>query len=191
MLSCCLHQLRKQILTSLTIEIDLTKITLFDKPTLMTSLPTINVHACCVIRCETVYIDSSWGARVVGRLLAAAYTSVAARGEGSAFLLTILKCASAAYYRGMQALGHYWRVDVEVYSFQDWWKIQFCQSRPDNKVAVLCRHCTQIISRKMRYKIPSWKYFFYQLMVRWVVESVRHGGPIKIFFVPASAPQLV
>ena len=27
-------------------------------------------------------------------------------------------------------------------------------------------------------------------MVRWVVESILHGGPIELFFVPASAPRL-
>ena len=29
------------------------------------------------------------------------------------------------------------------------------------------------------------------LMVRWVVGSIPHGGPIELFLVPASAPQLV
>ena len=29
------------------------------------------------------------------------------------------------------------------------------------------------------------------LMVRWVVESILHGGPIELFLVPASALQLV
>ena len=29
------------------------------------------------------------------------------------------------------------------------------------------------------------------LMVRWVVGSVSHGGPIELFFVSAIAPQLV
>ena len=28
-------------------------------------------------------------------------------------------------------------------------------------------------------------------MVRWVVGSILHGGPIKLFLVPASAPRLV
>ena len=28
-------------------------------------------------------------------------------------------------------------------------------------------------------------------MVRWVVGSILHGGPIKLFFVPASASRLV
>ena len=29
------------------------------------------------------------------------------------------------------------------------------------------------------------------LMVRWVVGSTLHGGPIELFLVPASAPRLV
>ena len=29
------------------------------------------------------------------------------------------------------------------------------------------------------------------LLVQWVVGSIPHGGPIELFFVPASAPQLV
>ena len=29
------------------------------------------------------------------------------------------------------------------------------------------------------------------LMVQWVVGSILHGGPIELFLVPASAPQLV
>ena len=29
------------------------------------------------------------------------------------------------------------------------------------------------------------------LMVRWVVGSILHGGPIELFLVPASAPRLV
>ena len=28
-------------------------------------------------------------------------------------------------------------------------------------------------------------------MVRWVVGSILHGGPIELFLVPASAPRLV
>ena len=28
-------------------------------------------------------------------------------------------------------------------------------------------------------------------MVRWVVGSITHGGPIELFLVPASAPRLV
>ena len=28
-------------------------------------------------------------------------------------------------------------------------------------------------------------------MVRWVVGSIRHGGPIELFLVPARAPRLV
>ena len=28
-------------------------------------------------------------------------------------------------------------------------------------------------------------------MVRWVVGSIPHGGPIELFLVPASAPRLV
>ena len=28
-------------------------------------------------------------------------------------------------------------------------------------------------------------------MVLWVVGSILHGGPIELFLVPASAPQLV
>ena len=28
-------------------------------------------------------------------------------------------------------------------------------------------------------------------MVRWVVRSILHGGPIELFLVPASAPRLV
>ena len=28
-------------------------------------------------------------------------------------------------------------------------------------------------------------------MVRWVVGSIPHGGPIELFLVPASTPQLV
>ena len=28
-------------------------------------------------------------------------------------------------------------------------------------------------------------------MVRWIVGSILHGGSIKLFFVPASAPRLV
>ena len=31
----------------------------------------------------------------------------------------------------------------------------------------------------------------HSLIVRWVVVSILHGGPIDIFLVPASAPQLV
>ena len=27
-------------------------------------------------------------------------------------------------------------------------------------------------------------------MVRWVVGSILHGGPIELFLIPASAPQL-
>ena len=29
------------------------------------------------------------------------------------------------------------------------------------------------------------------LMVRWVVGSILHGGPIELFLVPASVPRLV
>ena len=29
------------------------------------------------------------------------------------------------------------------------------------------------------------------LMVRWIVGSILHGGPIELFLIPASAPQLV
>ena len=29
------------------------------------------------------------------------------------------------------------------------------------------------------------------LMVRWVVRSIFHDGPIELFLIPASAPQLV
>ena len=29
------------------------------------------------------------------------------------------------------------------------------------------------------------------VMVRWVVVSILHGGPIDLFLVPASAPRLV
>ena len=29
------------------------------------------------------------------------------------------------------------------------------------------------------------------LMVRWVVKSILHGGPIELFLIPASAPRLV
>ena len=28
-------------------------------------------------------------------------------------------------------------------------------------------------------------------MVRWVVGSILHGGPIELFVIPASAPRLV
>ena len=28
-------------------------------------------------------------------------------------------------------------------------------------------------------------------MVRWIVGSILHGGPIELFFVPASVPRLV
>ena len=28
-------------------------------------------------------------------------------------------------------------------------------------------------------------------MVRWVVGSILHGGPIELFLIPASAPRLV
>ena len=28
------------------------------------------------------------------------------------------------------------------------------------------------------------------LMVRWVVRSIRHGGPIELFLVPTSAPSV-
>ena len=28
-------------------------------------------------------------------------------------------------------------------------------------------------------------------MVRWVIGSILHGGPIELFLVPASAPRLV
>ena len=31
----------------------------------------------------------------------------------------------------------------------------------------------------------------YLLMVRWVIGSIFHGGPIELFLIPASAPQLV
>ena len=30
-----------------------------------------------------------------------------------------------------------------------------------------------------------------QLMLRWVIGSIPHGGPIELFPVPASAPRLV
>ena len=33
--------------------------------------------------------------------------------------------------------------------------------------------------------------FFMTLMVQRVIESIPHGRPIKLFIIPASAPQLV
>ena len=32
--------------------------------------------------------------------------------------------------------------------------------------------------------------FVVLIMVQWVVRSILHGGPIELFLVPASAPQL-
>ena len=29
------------------------------------------------------------------------------------------------------------------------------------------------------------------LMVRWVIRSILHGGPIELFLIPLNAPQLV
>ena len=29
------------------------------------------------------------------------------------------------------------------------------------------------------------------LMVRWVIRSIPHGGPLELYCVPSSAPQLV
>ena len=31
----------------------------------------------------------------------------------------------------------------------------------------------------------------HSLMVQWVIGSIPHGGPIELFLIPASAPQLV
>ena len=30
-----------------------------------------------------------------------------------------------------------------------------------------------------------------KLMMRWVVGSIHHGGPIELYLVPASAPRLL
>ena len=37
--------------------------------------------------------------------------------------------------------------------------------------------------------VPLW--YERSLMVRWVVGSILHGGPIELILVPASAPRLV
>ena len=37
----------------------------------------------------------------------------------------------------------------------------------------------------------SWVTDQLSFMVRWVVGFILHGGPIELFLIPASAPQLV
>ena len=50
-------------------------------------------------------------------------------------------------------------------------------------------HTYRVANTKAEQDVALW--YEHSLMVRWAVGLIHHGGPIELFLIPASVPQLV